>query len=144
MNPRTINALSPLPNASVAAEVPISPIGLHDIDASKNPIEQEAKAEAEKSEEGVRAVAAALGVSRLLIRVDMPHDVVGQAVDAVPGPLGHLGKAFGLGLVFERITGEIDAYGTSERHVQRRGGWRMPGARGASYQIGAHPPSRGC
>lgn len=39
----------------------------------------------------------------------MPDDVIGQANDLITSSLGHLGKAFGLGLVFESIGREIDA-----------------------------------
>lgn len=47
-------------------------------------------------------------VARLLIRVDVPHDVVGQTDDLVAGTLRHLGESFGLGLVLKRVRGEID------------------------------------
>lgn len=40
----------------------------------------------------------------------MPDDVVREAVYFVTGSLGHLREAFGLGLVLERIAGEIDAW----------------------------------
>ena len=46
---------------------------------------------------------------RLLVRIDMPHDVVGQAKNLVPSPLRHLRETFGLGLVFEGVAGEVNA-----------------------------------
>lgn len=51
-----------------------------------------------------------LGVSGLLIRVNMPYDVVRQAVYAVACRLGHLGEAFGFGLVLEWVAWEVDAW----------------------------------
>ena len=50
-----------------------------------------------------------LCVARFLLGVNVPDDVVGQAKDAVAGPLGHLRKAFGVGLVLEGVSGEVDA-----------------------------------
>lgn len=44
---------------------------------------------------------------RLLVRVDMPHNIVRQANDLVSSTLRHLGKAFGFGLVLESIAGEV-------------------------------------
>ena len=49
------------------------------------------------------------GIAGLLVRIDVPDDVVGQSVDAVAGPLGHFGEALGLGLVLECVGGEVDA-----------------------------------
>ena len=49
-------------------------------------------------------------ISGFLLGVNVPDDVVLEPVDAIAGALGHLGEAFGLGLVFECVTGEIDAY----------------------------------
>ena len=42
-------------------------------------------------------------VSGLLVRVYVPDNIVGQAEDLVACALGHLGKSFGLGLVFEGV-----------------------------------------
>jgi len=39
----------------------------------------------------------------------MPHNVVRKSVNAISGSLGHLGEAFGLGLIFERIAREVNA-----------------------------------
>lgn len=39
----------------------------------------------------------------------MPDDVIGEANDIVSSTLGHLGKAFGLSLVFKGIAWEVDA-----------------------------------
>lgn len=50
-----------------------------------------------------------LRIARLLVSVDMPDDVIRQTVDAVPGPLCHLGEALRLGLVLECVGGEVDA-----------------------------------
>lgn len=48
-------------------------------------------------------------VSRLLFGINVPDNVVWQTIDAIAGALGHLGKAFSLGLVLECIAREIDA-----------------------------------
>ena len=40
----------------------------------------------------------------------MPDNIVGQTVDLVACAPGHLGETFGLGLVFEGVGGEVDAY----------------------------------
>ena len=40
----------------------------------------------------------------------MPNHIIRQAENAVTRPLGHCGETFGLGLVFEGVAGEIDAY----------------------------------
>ena len=48
------------------------------------------------------------GIAGLLVRIDVPDDVVGQSVDAVAGPLGHFGEALGLGLVLECVGREVD------------------------------------
>lgn len=49
------------------------------------------------------------GVARLLIRVNVPDDIVGQSEHAVARALRHLGEAFCLGLVLECVGGEVDA-----------------------------------
>jgi hypothetical protein len=51
-----------------------------------------------------------LCVSGLLFGVDMPYDIVRQTNDFVTSSLGHFGKAFRLGLVFESVAREIDAF----------------------------------
>ena len=58
-----------------------------------------------------------LSITRLLIRVDMPDDVIGEAIDAVAGALGHFREALRLGLVFEGVAGEVDAYVRTLRSV---------------------------
>jgi len=50
-----------------------------------------------------------LCVAALLLGVDMPNDVVGQADDLVTRPLGHLSEAFGFRLVFKGIGGEVNS-----------------------------------
>lgn len=49
-----------------------------------------------------------LCVARLLVRVDMPDNVVGQSDDLVSCPLRHLRESFCFGLVLESITWEVD------------------------------------
>ena len=49
-------------------------------------------------------------VAGLLVLVDVPDDVVWQAVHAVARAAGHLGEALRLGLVLERVRGEVDAW----------------------------------
>lgn len=44
--------------------------------------------------------------------VDVPDDVIGQADHLVARSLGHFGEALGLGLVFERVTREVDTWKT--------------------------------
>lgn len=56
-----------------------------------------------------KACIARLCISWLFFRVDVPDDVVGQTDDFVARSLGHLRKAFCLGLVFERVAREVDA-----------------------------------
>lgn len=48
-------------------------------------------------------------IARLLVRVDVPDDVVGETDDLVSGAFGHFGEPFRLGLVFEGVAWEIDA-----------------------------------
>lgn len=49
-----------------------------------------------------------LRVPGLLVRVDVPDDVIRQSVYSVACSLGHLGEAFCLGLVLEGIAWKID------------------------------------
>jgi hypothetical protein len=49
-------------------------------------------------------------VAGLLFGVDVPHNVVRQAVHLVSSPLSHTGKTLRFSLVFERIGWEVDAY----------------------------------
>ncbi len=49
-----------------------------------------------------------LQIARLLLRVDMPDNVVGQTLDLVTSAQGHLAKAFGLGLILEGVAGKVD------------------------------------
>jgi len=53
----------------------------------------------------------ALEVTGLLVRVDMPHDVVRQSDDLVACTLRHLCEAFGFGLVLKGVAREVDACG---------------------------------
>ena len=39
----------------------------------------------------------------------MPHDIIRQPDDLVPGALRHLREALGFGLVFKGVAGEVDA-----------------------------------
>ena len=48
-------------------------------------------------------------VPRLLFSIDMPDNVVRQAIDAVTSALSHFGKALCFGLVFKGVAGEVDA-----------------------------------
>lgn len=52
-------------------------------------------------------------VAGLLVGVNVPNNVVGQANDLVAGTLGHLGEALGFGLVLESVRGEVDACGNN-------------------------------
>ena len=52
---------------------------------------------------------ARLGISRLLIRINMPDNIVRQSIYPVSRALRHLRKAFGFGLVLECVCGEVDA-----------------------------------
>lgn len=46
---------------------------------------------------------------KLLVRVLVPDNVVGEANDGVTGALGHLGEAFRLSLVLKGVGREVDA-----------------------------------
>jgi len=50
-----------------------------------------------------------LHVAALLLGVDMPHNIVWQAVDTISSSLGHLGEPFGLCLVLKCVAWEVDA-----------------------------------
>lgn len=50
-----------------------------------------------------------LCVPWLLVRVNVPDDVVRETVDAVARALCHFGETFCLGLVLECVAGEVDA-----------------------------------
>lgn len=50
-----------------------------------------------------------LCIPGLLICVNMPDDIVWQAVYSVTGTFRHLGKAFCFGLVLESVAREVDA-----------------------------------
>lgn len=65
----------------------------------------------ERSEDVMESISCRrLCVAGLLVRVDVPYDVVRQTVDPISCPLGHLGETFRLCLVLEGIGGEVDAY----------------------------------
>lgn len=51
-----------------------------------------------------------LRITGLLLGVDMPDNVIRQAVNTISRPLCHLRKSFRLGLVFKGVAGEIDAW----------------------------------
>lgn len=48
-------------------------------------------------------------VSLLFFRVDVPHDIVGEAKDLVARALGHFGESLRLGLVLKGVAWEVDA-----------------------------------
>lgn len=48
-------------------------------------------------------------VARLLVCINVPDHVVGQSDHLVSSALGHTSEAFCLGLVLERVSGEVDA-----------------------------------
>jgi hypothetical protein len=48
-------------------------------------------------------------VAWLLLRIDMPDDVVRKTDDLVACSLGHLSETLGLGLVFECVAWEVNA-----------------------------------
>ena len=50
-----------------------------------------------------------LRVTRLLLRIYVPDDIVGQTIDAVSRAFGHLSEPLGLGLVLEGVARKIDA-----------------------------------
>ena len=52
----------------------------------------------------------ASAIPGLLIGIDVPDDVIRETDDLIPGSLGHLGKALCLGLVLERVAGEVDTF----------------------------------
>lgn len=60
-----------------------------------------------------------LGVSGFFIGVNMPYDIVREAVHLVASSLGHLRKSFGLGLVLEGIAREVDAWRTKSAAVAK-------------------------
>lgn len=49
-------------------------------------------------------------ISRFLIRVGMPHNIIWQPKHLISSSFGHLGKAFRLRLVFECVTRKVDPY----------------------------------
>lgn len=50
-----------------------------------------------------------LSISRLLIRVDMPDDIVWQSIDTVASSVCHFSKAFGFRLVLKGVAREVDS-----------------------------------
>jgi hypothetical protein len=61
----------------------------------------------------------------------VPDDVVGETDDLVAGSFGHLGETFCLGLIFERVAGEIDAWREGNVRINEEvmaGGWRRTGS----------------
>jgi hypothetical protein len=76
------------------------------------------------------------GVARLLLRVDVPDDVVGETVYAVSRSFGHLCKTLGFGLVFEGVAWEI--YACESSLVQ---GYSDQHFLGVTDQNDAHLPS---
>lgn len=50
-----------------------------------------------------------LGISRFLVRVNVPYDIVWQSIDTVARSQCHFGKAFGFGLVLKGVAGKVDS-----------------------------------
>ena len=48
-------------------------------------------------------------ISRFLLGIDVPDNVVWKTVNAVASSFGHFSEAFGFRLVFEGVAGEVDA-----------------------------------
>lgn len=48
-------------------------------------------------------------VTRLLVSVDVPYDIIGQSDDLIASTLSHLGESFRLSLVLKGVCGEINA-----------------------------------
>jgi len=44
-----------------------------------------------------------------LLGVDMPHDIIGEPVNAVAGSFSHFREAFCFGLVLKGVAWEVDA-----------------------------------
>ena len=66
---------------------------------------------------GIRALGAfriflppSLQITLLLLCVNMPDYVIWQPYNLIASPVGHCSEAFRIGLVFESITREVDAY----------------------------------
>ena len=59
-----------------------------------------------------------LQITLLLLRIHMPNDIIRQANDLIPSPVGHGRKAFRIGLVLEGIAGEIYTYIKTVRATQ--------------------------
>ena len=51
-----------------------------------------------------------LQIALLLLSIDMPNDIIWQADDLIPSPVGHGCKALSIGLVLEGVGGEIYTY----------------------------------
>ena len=51
-----------------------------------------------------------LQIPLLLLRIDMPNDIIRQADDLIPRPVGHGRKALRIGLVLEGVAGEVYTY----------------------------------
>jgi hypothetical protein len=78
-----------------------------------------------------------LRVSALFLGIDMPHNVVGKANDLVASALCHLSKAFGLGLVLERVARKIDAY---DAQTSQLSSIPLMGVSGFTYLTGGRLP----
>lgn len=48
-------------------------------------------------------------VTRLLLGINVPDDIVGQTIYFVTSALRHLGESLGFGLVLESVRGEVDS-----------------------------------
>jgi len=79
-----------------------------------------------------------LDVARLLVRVDMPYNVVWQSNDFVAGALSHLREAFSLSLVLESVCREVYPYKLSA-------GGSFTGCEGMIINLSdERQPSQGC
>jgi hypothetical protein len=50
-----------------------------------------------------------LRIARFLVSINVPDDIIGQAINTITSALGHLGKAFSLGLILKGVAREVDA-----------------------------------
>lgn len=51
-----------------------------------------------------------LSITRFLLSVNVPHNIIRQTVHAVTSSLGHFREALRLGLVLEGVAGEVDTF----------------------------------
>lgn len=80
-----------------------------------------------------------LCVPGLLIGVNVPDNVIRQAIDAVAGALGHFGKALCFSLIFKGVAGEVDAWWWDKSVILQEKECPVDKLSGA-YQICGHRP----